>query len=52
MAGKKRAEVTERNITGVKYFDKLVPLLERSTTSVASGIRQATANSTTTSIAS
>lgn len=29
MAGKKRAEVTEKDITGLKYFDKLVPLLER-----------------------
>lgn len=29
MAGRKREEVTEKKITGLKYFDKLVPLLER-----------------------
>jgi hypothetical protein len=29
MAGKRREEITERQITGLKYFDKLVPLLER-----------------------
>lgn len=29
MAGKKREEITEKDITGLKYFDKLVPLLER-----------------------
>jgi len=29
MAGKRREEVTERDITGLKYFDKLAPLLER-----------------------
>ena len=29
MAGRKREEVTEKDITGLKYFDKLVPLLER-----------------------
>jgi hypothetical protein len=29
MAGKKRAEVRERDVTGLKYFDKLAPLLER-----------------------
>ncbi len=29
MAGKRRKEVTERQITGLKYFDKLAPLLER-----------------------
>lgn len=29
MAGKRREEVTERQITGLKYFDKLAPLLER-----------------------
>jgi hypothetical protein len=28
MAGRKREEVTEKQITGLKYFDKLVPLLE------------------------
>lgn len=29
MANKKREEVTEREITGLKYFDKLAPLLAR-----------------------
>jgi Transposase DDE domain len=29
MAGKRREEVTERQICGLKYFDKLAPLLER-----------------------
>jgi len=29
MAGKRREEITERQITGLKYFDKLAPLLER-----------------------
>lgn len=29
MAGKKRKDVTERDVTGLKYFDKLAPLLER-----------------------
>lgn len=29
MAGKRREKVTERQITGLKYFDKLAPLLER-----------------------
>ena len=29
MAGKKRAEICERDVTGLKYFDKLAPLLER-----------------------
>mgnify|MGYP005841137851 FL=1 len=29
MAAKKRDELTEKDITGLKYFDKLVPLLER-----------------------
>lgn len=29
MAGKKRADVRASNITGLKYFDKLAPLLER-----------------------
>ncbi len=29
MAGKKREDITERQITGLKYFDKLAPLLER-----------------------
>lgn len=29
MAGKRREEVTERDITGLKYFDKLAPLLKR-----------------------
>lgn len=29
MAGKKREEVAEKDITGLKYFDKLAPLLER-----------------------
>jgi hypothetical protein len=29
MAGRKRAEVREQDITGLKYFDKLAPLLER-----------------------
>jgi hypothetical protein len=29
MAGKKRQEVREKDITGLKYFDKLTPLLER-----------------------
>jgi hypothetical protein len=29
MAGKKREEVREEDVTGLKYFDKLVPLLAR-----------------------
>jgi Transposase DDE domain len=29
MAGKRRERITERQITGLKYFDKLAPLLER-----------------------
>ena len=29
MAGKKRKEVRERDIQGLKYFDKLLPLFER-----------------------
>lgn len=29
MAGKRREEITERDISGLKYFDKLAPLLER-----------------------
>jgi Transposase DDE domain len=29
MAGKRREKVTERQVTGLKYFDKLAPLLER-----------------------
>jgi hypothetical protein len=29
MAGKRREEVRERDITGLKYFDRLAPLLER-----------------------
>jgi IS4 transposase len=29
MAGKRREDITERQITGLKYFDKLAPLLER-----------------------
>ena len=29
MAGKDREEITARDITGLKYFDKLAPLLER-----------------------
>jgi hypothetical protein len=29
MAGKRREKVTERQITGLKYLDKLAPLLER-----------------------
>ena len=29
MAGKKRAEIQEKDIAGLKYFDKLLPLLER-----------------------
>jgi hypothetical protein len=29
MAGKKRKRVREKDITGLKYFDKLLPLLER-----------------------
>ena len=29
MAGKRRAEVRERDVQGLKYFDKLAPLLER-----------------------
>jgi len=29
MAGRKRAKVREQDITGLKYFDKLAPLLER-----------------------
>ena len=29
MAGKKREQVREQDVTGLKYFSKLVPLLER-----------------------
>ena len=29
MAGKKRADVREEDVTGLKYFDKLIPLLSR-----------------------
>jgi hypothetical protein len=29
MAGKKREEVREKDVTGLKYFDRLAPLLER-----------------------
>jgi hypothetical protein len=29
MAGKRRQKVRERDLTGLKYFDRLVPLLER-----------------------
>jgi hypothetical protein len=29
MAGKRREEVREQDVTGLKYFDKLMPLLER-----------------------
>lgn len=29
MAGKKKAKITERDITGLKFFDKLAPLLQR-----------------------
>src|ERR1700730_3888507 len=29
MAGKRRAKLTERQITALKYFDTLAPLLER-----------------------
>lgn len=29
MAGQRRDEITDRDITGLKYFDKLAPLLER-----------------------
>jgi hypothetical protein len=29
MASKKREEITERDVTGLKYFDKLAPLLAR-----------------------
>ena len=29
MAGKRRARVREKDITGLKYFDKLLPLFER-----------------------
>ena len=29
MAGKRRTEVTEQDVSGVKYFDKLAPLLAR-----------------------
>jgi len=29
MAGRKRAKVREQDVTGLKYFDKLAPLLER-----------------------
>ncbi len=28
MAGKKREEVTEKDVAGLKYFDKLAPLRE------------------------
>jgi hypothetical protein len=29
MAGERRAEISERDITGLKYFDQLAPLLAR-----------------------
>jgi hypothetical protein len=29
MAGKKKAEIQERDITGLKFFDKLAPMLQR-----------------------
>ena len=29
IAGKKRAEIRDQDVTGLKYFDKLPPLLER-----------------------
>jgi hypothetical protein len=29
MAGKRRKKVTEKDVAGLKYFDKLAPLLER-----------------------
>ncbi len=29
MAGKKREDVREQDVTGLKYFDKLAPLLAR-----------------------
>lgn len=29
MAGKRCENATERQVTGLKYFDKLAPLLER-----------------------
>ena len=29
MAGKKREDVREQDITGLKFFDKLLPLFER-----------------------
>ena len=29
MAGKRRKKVRERDVTGLKYFHKLLPLLER-----------------------
>jgi hypothetical protein len=29
MAGKRREEVVEKDLTGLKYFDRLAPLLER-----------------------
>ena len=29
MAGKRRTEVTEHDVSGLKYFDKLAPLLTR-----------------------
>ena len=29
MAGKKREDIREKDISGLKYFDKLAPLLER-----------------------
>jgi len=29
MAGRKREKITQKEITGLKYFDKLVPLLDR-----------------------
>jgi hypothetical protein len=29
MAGKRREEVTEKDLTGLKYFDRLAPLLAR-----------------------
>ena len=46
MAGKRREDVREEDVTGLKYFDKLAPLLRDCTTWAASATRPATASCT------
>ncbi len=47
MAGRRREDITERQITGLKYFDKLAPLLERLHDDGCRAIALATGNCTT-----